>query len=838
MADAATLSRDLVQAGDALSRIASPAQSATAALGKLALSVDAATTSVSSLAKGALVEVADRLKAFGTVALDSARRATGVALDVVTEVVKSGAAFERQRLMLERLGGTAKGADLNQVLAFSASTPFDPAKLVDAFIALKSEGLKPLNDGTLKAVGDAAAAVGSDPVTMAAAFTDALGGDFKALVKEIGGDARAEGSRIVYSFVDQDGKERKLSAGKDDGDALRAMLGTAFDARGFTGGMDKLGGSWDGMIARLNGQVAVFYTMIADAGVFDFLKSKLQSVLAVVEQWSRDGTLRAWAQRLSDGFVAAFTAIEELVRRIDWDALTRDFAAIDWKRIIGDVVPAVRAVADGVSWLVTVLGGAQNTVIAITGLLGLHAIAPLVGLVTEIWSLGGLLARGLALLFTPFGAVAAAVAAAVIAVVYFWDDIRAAFAAAWAWIEPLGADITALGEGIWGGLTGGVQDAAALLDGGLARMSDLLSWLRGLFDGFSLDGAWAGISATVDGWLQDIDLGAAGLALVRTLVDGARAGLDKTGEVLAGLGGAVAEGASGAAAVVADLAASAVDAVGGIDLGGAGTELVNTLIEGAQAGAARTGEVLAGVGGAVVNGMSGATSVAGDLAASVADVVGGVDLAEAWGGLTGTIGGLFDGTGLGAAASELATGLAEGAQAGLAKAGEALSGLGDMLLGGAGTAGTFVVDRGSGMLAALTLGTGDKDPGGEPDDDACRCVPAMVAAISLALAPTAVSQVAAMPASFGGPGFVTPPPDQTAAGATTGLALAAAPFGMAGPAAGAGTIEAPVTVSITVNGVAELSVFRQEAEAAVRQALAEWQGRQQSTVAASLYDDQ
>ncbi|MGF7173525.1 tape measure protein [Azospirillum doebereinerae] len=71
-------------------------------------------------------------------------------------------------------------------------------------------------------------------------------------------------------------------------------------------------------------------------------------------------------------------------------------------------------------------------------------------------------------------------------------------------------------------------------------------------------------------------------------------------------------------------------------------------------------------------------------------------------------------------------------------------------------------------------------------------------------------------------------------GGGTGSGMASSPFAAPGRASGA--IHAPVTVSITVNGVAELDVLRQEAEGAVRRALDEWTARQQSDADASLYD--
>jgi TP901 family phage tail tape measure protein len=57
-----------------------------------------------------------------------------------------------------------------------------------------------------------------------------------------------------------------------------------------------------------------------------------------------------------------------------------------------------------------------------------------------------------------------------------------------------------------------------------------------------------------------------------------------------------------------------------------------------------------------------------------------------------------------------------------------------------------------------------------------------------------------------------------------------------GEGQGAPRIDAPVTVTMTVNGLADVEVVRRETEAAVRRAMDDWERRQRSASAAALYD--
>jgi len=112
-----------------------------------------------------------------------------------------------------------------------------------------------------------------------------------------------------------------------------------------------------------------------------------------------------------------------------------------------------------------------------------------------------------------------------------------------------------------------------------------------------------------------------------------------------------------------------------------------------------------------------------------------------------------------------------------------------------------------------------------------------------AAAPAAVAKPASMmaavnPGAWNGAVPALPMPTALpGGGAGAGIPLSAPYAALSMPGGPPSTtVQAPVTVSITVNGLTEVDVLRQTAEDAVRRALDEWTARQQADADASLYD--
>ncbi len=76
--------------------------------------------------------------------------------------------------------------------------------------------------------------------------------------------------------------------------------------KGASEGMAK---TWDGIISNLMDHWTRFQVMVMDSGVFDYLKSRLQSVLTVLDKMAADGRLQAWADRIASVMLNTLTAI-------------------------------------------------------------------------------------------------------------------------------------------------------------------------------------------------------------------------------------------------------------------------------------------------------------------------------------------------------------------------------------------------------------------------------------------------------------------------------------------------------------------------------------------------
>ncbi|HYD66992.1 hypothetical protein [Azospirillum sp.] len=121
-----------------------------------------------------------------------------------------------------------------------------------------------------------------------------------------------------------------------------------------------------------------------------------------------------------------------------------------------------------------------------------------------------------------------------------------------------------------------------------------------------------------------------------------------------------------------------------------------------------------------------------------------------------------------------------------------------------------------------------------------------------ASAVTEVARAPARPAAAGAAaGVLAPPGAARAAGAapaagppTSAAPVAGVPAASASPGAAAvgaargavvNQISAPVAISVTVNGMADIDVLRREVEGAARRAMEDWQWRQQSAAGAALW---
>ena len=339
----------------------------------------------------------------------------------------SAAQFEDFEATLKTVEGSsaAAKASMGWISDFAADTPVDLAGVTEAFVALRSYGLDP-TQGLLRSLGDTAAGMNKPVMQAVEAIADAVQGENERL-KEFGIRAAVEGSQIIYTYTDRFGQQMTAAVDKNNRAMIVSTLQAIFDGK-YAGAMEARARTWNGLMSNIGDQWTRFSNMVMDAGVFDALKGQLERLLAGLNAAAEDGTLQFWAERTADAMLQVGWAIGAVAR------------------VVGPVLEAVAAwaaanpeIATGLAQLAIVLAGAKVGMIALR-LASIAFLSP----VAQILQTVGLVVRGLGMLgmLTPFGALAAGAAAAAFVIYDNWgrigewfrgklDEVRAGFEAGW-----------------------------------------------------------------------------------------------------------------------------------------------------------------------------------------------------------------------------------------------------------------------------------------------------------------------------------------------------------------------------------------------------------------------
>ncbi|MBX9750907.1 MAG: hypothetical protein K5Q68_15065 [Roseococcus sp.] len=402
------------------------------------------------------------LRLTGTVAGVGAAGAAASGFAFNSQFLRPAAEAERMMITLRnQLGEEGANRAFAWVNDFAARTPYALAEVQSAFVSLNNLGINPMTGG-LQAVGDAAAIMRTSYSEAVTAFSAAMRGEMDPM-ERFGVFGRTQNGMTTLRWRDRQGTERAANVREGNRDGMAAALQDALNSK-FAGGMEELSRSWDGMVSNLGDAWMRFTGMVMKAGVFDWMKERLEELLARVNAMAEDGTLRAWAEQIAASILVAFNAIRAFLVGTDEEpaGITR---LMDVLRRIGELVSPV---TDHFGTMETALG-------AIGLVLAGPLIASLAGLTL------GMTALGVALVATPAG----------------W------FAIAAAGIIALAAAIT----NNWGGLgdwfgqqLSGLLDPLGALERGLTSFRDwaasiLSAWqpVAAFFDRLS-----AGITAVSD----------------------------------------------------------------------------------------------------------------------------------------------------------------------------------------------------------------------------------------------------------------------------------------------------------------------------------------------------
>ena len=241
-----------------------------------------------------------------------------------SQFIDTAAQFENFGTILETVEGDSGKAktSLGWVSDFAAKTPYELGQVMEAFVKLKSYGLEPAN-GLLKTLGDTSSAMGKPLMQAVEAIADAVTGENERL-KEFGIKAKVQGEKITYEYSHM-GKTMTAEADKSNRQMIESTLTAIFNTK-YKDSMLKQSKNWSGMMSNIFDQWTRFKIMVMQAGVFDFLKTKLQMILDNLNKLAESGKLAEIAKNASVEIIRILKDLWEITKAVT--AGVRVFAGV------------------------------------------------------------------------------------------------------------------------------------------------------------------------------------------------------------------------------------------------------------------------------------------------------------------------------------------------------------------------------------------------------------------------------------------------------------------------------------------------------------------------------
>lgn len=223
----------------------------------------------------------------------------------------ANAQFQQLIARLETFTGSADKAKgvFDDLSHFAATTPFELAEVVEAFITLRSAGIQPTGE-TLTRLGDQAAAFGGRIEDMAEAVRAATTGEMERL-KRFGVVARLEGDKITATFR---GQETVL---KRNAVEITNYLET-LSKNNFAGAMARQMDTLGGATANLQDAFFRLATQVGEGGFSKELTKAIQGVTRLVEEIQAAPEVFRWA-------TGAIIATIKAVASTFWNLVTIAF---------------------------------------------------------------------------------------------------------------------------------------------------------------------------------------------------------------------------------------------------------------------------------------------------------------------------------------------------------------------------------------------------------------------------------------------------------------------------------------------------------------------------------
>jgi phage tail tape-measure protein len=286
---------------------------------------------------------------------------------LIKGVFSTTAQFERFETILGTIEGSSSKAkqSMDWIEVFAAKTPYQLAEVTDAFVKMRSYGMDPM-DGSLRTLGDTAAAMGKPLIQAIEALADAQTGEFERL-KEFGVRASVIGKQVRFTYQ-KDGKDMVISTKKNASDMRKALI-NIFDNRA-AGAMDKLATTWDGLWSNLMDTVASIQKKVGQAGIFDLVKNDLSGFL----KWFSDAKNKTQVDKWAKGISDSLSEVYKVLKSIDWTAVLKDITSII--KGISDLIANLggfKVIVDiGIAvWIASLMMGLTGLIAPLTAVVGL-----------------------------------------------------------------------------------------------------------------------------------------------------------------------------------------------------------------------------------------------------------------------------------------------------------------------------------------------------------------------------------------------------------------------------------------------------------------------------------
>lgn len=309
-----------------------------------------------------------------------------------TQFLDTATEFERLRTNLFGLEKSNEGVQKSMawITQFATKTPLELAQVTQAFISLRNWGIDPM-DGSLATLTDAASKMAGPEgpweglkgmilaIGQATASQRLMGQDTNQMINR--------GIKVWPLLAQATGKSiAQLKKLQDQGKLGAKYIAILMKeiAKDSEGSAERLSHTWMGITSNLSDAWQIFVVKVMNAGVFDFMKGKLQELLDWVNKMQANGQLQKWAEQVGKAMTEGLQAI--------WNVLP-------------DVWEGLRELGRLIKGVVDFVGGWKNATI----LLGLVIAGPLLAALASLTTAVVLL--GITLAATPFGWVILAIGA-------------------------------------------------------------------------------------------------------------------------------------------------------------------------------------------------------------------------------------------------------------------------------------------------------------------------------------------------------------------------------------------------------------------------------------------